>query len=187
METTERYIKLVCDYMKVDRADVLGKSRKGELPLARQWVCHLLKKHTHLSLSKIAQAINSPSHCATIHGDKMVKNFLEIEKKFRIRFKGLIERASILEADIEMEQNIAYKSPDRGDMCWFWENDYSGKLPCLGRFKAVVVDASGRRRYLVEGTEETYANCECVHHSILPERFKNRYQLQLVYNQTMMR
>jgi hypothetical protein len=177
MKTVDRYIKLVCDYIVVDQTEVLGKSRKGDLPLARQWVCYLLKKHTTLSLSTIAEAINSPSHCATIHGDKMVKNFLEVDKKFQVRFKGLIEKASILEADIEKEQN----GPNKGDMCWFRENP--GSLPYLGRFQAVVVDASGRLRYLIEGRKETYANCEPIHHSIPPERFKNRYQLQFVYNE----
>lgn len=156
MNTTERYVNLVCDYIKVRKEDVLGKSRKGDLPCARQWICYLLKENTDLSLSKIAEAINSPSHCATLHGVKMVKNFLEVDKTYRIRFKGLIDKAAILKKNIELEQTASFKNSARRRFAY----RYGGRMTIISPsrfmgFKGGVMDSSGRRRYSITRTALT--------------------------------
>lgn len=55
---TEKYVKLACDYLKLNVEAVRSKSRKRELCEARQLISYVLKLFTKLTDSKIADASN---------------------------------------------------------------------------------------------------------------------------------
>ena len=50
---------------------------------ARQVTMYFIKKHTELSLSQIGVQVGNRSHATVVHAYNTVKNYYEVDKKFR--------------------------------------------------------------------------------------------------------
>jgi chromosomal replication initiator protein len=77
--TAESIQSAVCERLGVQREDLLSQSRKGAIVEARQLAMYLTRRHTELSLPRIAREFNRRDHTTVMHALKRVESRLQTE------------------------------------------------------------------------------------------------------------
>lgn len=82
--TTREIAEIVSEHTGIELPVMFRKSRKRELVMARQKCYYLCRKHTNLSLYRIGTSFTpKQDHATVIHSIKTVKNFMDVDLKFR--------------------------------------------------------------------------------------------------------
>ncbi len=81
--TVQRIQDTVSEFYDVKKDLIQSSSRKREIVQARQVTMYFIKKHTELSLSQIGVQVGNRSHATVVHAYNTVKNYYEVDKKFR--------------------------------------------------------------------------------------------------------
>ena len=63
--------------------DLLGKSRKAELVLARHIAIHLLRNELGLQLEKVGELMGGRDHTTIMHADEKIKQEFEVNQTVR--------------------------------------------------------------------------------------------------------
>lgn len=79
----DEIIECVCNRLGVEQKDVMGKSRKKEIALARHISMYFAQKYTRLSGARIGKLIGGRDHSTVIHSCGVVEQRLRIDEAFR--------------------------------------------------------------------------------------------------------
>ncbi len=82
-------IDIVCDIMKVDVEDVLGKSRKREFVQARQIAMYFSQSLAKVSVGRIGRLIGNRDHSTVMHGIAKVTALMQSDKAFAKEMKSI--------------------------------------------------------------------------------------------------
>lgn len=175
MKNIDKYVSLICDFLRLPEADVKSKRRYHELCEARQLISYILKLHTHISLWEIARLLNYRDHASPWRDIKLVSDFLEIDRRYRERVTPLLKAAEALTARLNRDEAKVNSGnpPEPGDICWFW-NDFFQNFPMLGTFLRLDQNGDECRYISAEEPEIGYAHCEFAGEQIIPDDFIKR-------------
>ncbi len=81
--TVDSIIAKVCEYYKVNQADIFIDTRKHDVVQVRQVAMYLAKKYTEMSSSKIGRMIGNKDHATVLHALKIVKGRVDVDKAFK--------------------------------------------------------------------------------------------------------
>jgi len=81
--TVEKIQDTVCNYYNLELKDVLSKSRKREIVLARQISMFLSKKYTDFSYSHIGSLIGKRDHATVLYTCRVIQDSLTYDKTIR--------------------------------------------------------------------------------------------------------
>ena len=87
--TLDVIIEQACETFATDPTDVLSKSRKADVVLARQVVMFLAQKLTGLSTTKIGVAIGRRNHATVVHSCQCINERLSTDSDFRAQLEKL--------------------------------------------------------------------------------------------------
>lgn len=73
----------VCQKLGVEQKDVMGKSRKKEIALARHLCMYFAQKYTRLSGARIGKLIGGRDHSTVIHSCGVIEQRMRIDELFR--------------------------------------------------------------------------------------------------------
>ncbi|MEK7525018.1 MAG: chromosomal replication initiator protein DnaA [Patescibacteria group bacterium] len=76
-------ISLVAKHFEFKNKDLLGKSRKAELVLARHIAIHLLRNELGLQLEKVGELMGGRDHTTIMHADEKIKQEFEVNQTVR--------------------------------------------------------------------------------------------------------
>ncbi len=76
-------ISLVAKHFDFKNKDLLGKSRKAELVLARHIAIHLLRNELGLQLEKVGELMGGRDHTTIMHADEKIKQEFEVNQVIR--------------------------------------------------------------------------------------------------------
>lgn len=76
-------ISLVAKHFDFKNKDLLGKSRKAELVLARHIAIHLLRSELGLQLEKVGELMGGRDHTTIMHADEKIKQEFEVNQVVR--------------------------------------------------------------------------------------------------------
>lgn len=76
-------ISLVAKHFDFKNKDLLGKSRKAELVLARHIAIHLLRSELGLQLEKVGELMGGRDHTTIMHADEKIKQEFEVNQVIR--------------------------------------------------------------------------------------------------------
>ncbi len=76
-------ISLVAKHFDFKNKDLLGKSRKAELVLARHIAIHLLRNELGLQLEKVGELMGGRDHTTIMHADEKIKQEFEVNQVVR--------------------------------------------------------------------------------------------------------
>jgi chromosomal replication initiator protein len=72
--SAEMVLKIVCETLNLDAADLQGNSRRRDISQARQIAMYLMRQHTNLSLPKIGEALGGKDHSTVMYSyDKIAQ------------------------------------------------------------------------------------------------------------------
>lgn len=87
--TVSYIIDVVCDFYKVNKDDVMSKSRVKEITMPRHVIMYLAKECTDLSLKHIGAAIGGRTHATVVHSCEATKNMIDTNKDFEKQLNQL--------------------------------------------------------------------------------------------------
>lgn len=96
--TIDDVIAQVCDYCKVSKNDLFGKTRKANIVEARQISMYLAQKYAKLSTNKIGLLIGGRNHTTVIYSINSVEALMQSDAKFRQKVE-------------EIEKNVKLHKP----------------------------------------------------------------------------
>jgi chromosomal replication initiator protein len=76
-----RVLECVCDHLRVDLAEVLGRSRHRRVVLARSLSAYLIREATTLSYPEIAERMSRPNHSTVITACQRIKKQLGADEQ----------------------------------------------------------------------------------------------------------
>ncbi len=76
-----RVLECVCDHLRVDLSEVLGRSRHRRVVLARSLSAYLIREATTLSYPEIAERMSRPNHSTVITACQRVKRQLGADEQ----------------------------------------------------------------------------------------------------------
>ncbi|MCX6154296.1 MAG: chromosomal replication initiator protein DnaA [Candidatus Kapabacteria bacterium] len=88
--TLEDIMKLVTDFYDIPVEQVLSKSRKHEIVLARQMSMYLSKYFTTHSLKVIGEFFGNRDHSTVLHAYTAIENYLSTDKKVKLTFENFM-------------------------------------------------------------------------------------------------
>lgn len=87
--TPTQILEHTCSFFEIDPADVLSKSRKASVVIARQVAMYLVQKHTRMSTTKIGQSIGGRNHATVLHSCHCVEQRMDTDSAFSARIGEL--------------------------------------------------------------------------------------------------
>ena len=81
--TPERIVIVVAEQCGVDEEQLLGRSRRQEIALARQVAMYLMREETQVSLPQIGNALGGRDHTTVMHGHAKIAGLLETDDSIR--------------------------------------------------------------------------------------------------------
>ena len=75
-----------CQMLDVSKSDALSKTRKREFVECRQIAMYFCAENTKFSYAQIAHDVGGKDHCTVIHAVKAIKNMIETNKQFRVKY-----------------------------------------------------------------------------------------------------
>ena len=94
--------QIVSSYFQLTPEQMLSKSRKQELVVARQISMYFVKKYMKLPLKKIADEFETKDHTSVVYAIKKVNQYLQFDKSFRKNYEAL---ESIITRELGIEEN----------------------------------------------------------------------------------
>lgn len=77
----ESIIQMVCEETGIELSEVLSRTKKREVVIARQLICYFSKTHTGLSLKKIGEALGGRDHTTVIHSCQTIEDLLDTKDR----------------------------------------------------------------------------------------------------------
>lgn len=101
MQITKETIDILIDkYNELWRTDIRAKSRERELVIARQCFFYVLRTQYRLSYTKIGDIFDK-NHASVIHGERLVRDMLEIgDRDTENKLKSIIDLFRLYSIDI---------------------------------------------------------------------------------------
>lgn len=101
MQITRETIDILIDkYNELWRTDIRAKSRERELVIARQCFFYVLRTQYRLSYTKIGDIFDK-NHASVIHGERLVRDMLEIgDRDTENKLKSIIDLFRLYSIDI---------------------------------------------------------------------------------------
>jgi chromosomal replication initiator protein len=90
--TLEDILGVVARYYSVSEEELLGRSRRKEVALARQMVMYLARKEMHTSLPKIGQSLGGRDHSTVLYGSAKIATQIETDGSLRQDVMAIRER-----------------------------------------------------------------------------------------------
>jgi len=87
--------KSVADYFELSLEQLVDKSRKKEIVIARQLGMYFAKEYTNLSLQTIGQYFGKRDHSTVIHAINCVNDLIETDRKFKKSYQDLQRKLKI--------------------------------------------------------------------------------------------
>lgn len=81
--TLEDILCAVARHYNISESDLLGRSRRKEVALARQMVMYLAREETDASLPKIGQALGGRDHSTVLYGSEKIAEQVEADSGLR--------------------------------------------------------------------------------------------------------
>ena len=81
--TPDCILEIVTEHFNMEREQLLGRSRKKEIALARQVAMYLLREETSSSLLQIGAILGNRDHTTIMHGCSKIDALLEIDEALR--------------------------------------------------------------------------------------------------------
>jgi chromosomal replication initiator protein len=81
--TPEGIIKVVTEQFHVEKEQLLGRSRKKDIALARQVAMYLLREETRSSLLQIGAILGDRDHTTIMHGCAKIDALMETDESLR--------------------------------------------------------------------------------------------------------
>ncbi len=85
-------LSAVARHFKVSEEDLLGRSRRKQIALARQMVMYLAREEMSTSLPKIGQALGGRDHSTVLHGYDKIATQIETDASLRRDVMAIRER-----------------------------------------------------------------------------------------------
>lgn len=84
----------VCNYFDLSITQLQRRTRKGEIVLARKFVCYFLKEYTSLNLTDIAKYSgysddNDSVHANAIHNISTLRNWIKTDETIAFQFSQI--------------------------------------------------------------------------------------------------
>jgi len=80
----------ICNYFNITQAQIKGRSRKGQLPIARNIAMKILYENIKLSQSSIGVLFDNRTHSAVIFNIKSIDNLIFTEVKIKEQYQDVI-------------------------------------------------------------------------------------------------
>lgn len=77
-----KVIAVVSKQTGIEESELKGRTRKGEISIARQICMYFVKKKTLKSLKEIGLLFNR-DHSTAIHNIRVIENMIDIDKRFK--------------------------------------------------------------------------------------------------------
>ncbi len=90
--TVDDIKNIVSKYMKVPVEQIVSKTRKHEIALARQMAIFLTKQFTQLSLKSIGSHFGNRDHSTVLHSCHMIENYLMTDRSVKIAYENLVNK-----------------------------------------------------------------------------------------------
>lgn len=90
--------KSVADYFELSLEQLVDKSRKKEIVIARQLGMYFAKEYTNLSLQTIGQHFGKRDHSTVIHAIHCVNDLIETDRKFKKSYQDLQKKLKVSNA-----------------------------------------------------------------------------------------
>jgi chromosomal replication initiation ATPase DnaA len=88
----ETVTDVVCEYYKIPKEEVLGKSQRRLYVCPRQVICYISKLHVpFITLNRIGGYLGDRDHSTVVHSIQVVKDELGYKKSFNRDIKNIIE------------------------------------------------------------------------------------------------
>lgn len=87
--------KSVADYFELSLEQLVDKSRKKEIVIARQLGMYFAKEYTNLSLQTIGQYFGKRDHSTVIHAINCVNDLIETDRKFKKSYQDLQKKLKV--------------------------------------------------------------------------------------------
>lgn len=81
--TPERIVIVVAEQSGVDEEQLLGRSRRQEISLARQVAMYLMREETQASLPQIGTTLGGRDHTTVMHGHAKIAGLMETDESIR--------------------------------------------------------------------------------------------------------
>jgi chromosomal replication initiator protein len=81
--TPERIVIVVAEQCGVDEEQLLGRSRRQEIALARQVAMYLMREETQASLPQIGAVLGGRDHTTVMHGHAKIVKLLQMDESIR--------------------------------------------------------------------------------------------------------
>lgn len=83
--------KVVSEYYKISIDDIISKSRKLEIVIARHMAIYLTKMLTPLSLKMIGANFGKRDHSTVLHSCQTIENYIETDTKVKEAYNYFID------------------------------------------------------------------------------------------------
>lgn len=93
--TIDAVKKIVCDYYKINKYLLEGKTRKKEVVLARQVAMYLVRELTNSSLEAVGICFGGRDHSTVIHACRIIKEKIEKDNGFNEIIESLKKKIKI--------------------------------------------------------------------------------------------
>ncbi|WP_127942815.1 DnaA ATPase domain-containing protein [Mycoplasma sp. ATU-Cv-703] len=90
--TPLRVLNVICDYYKINRKDLVGKSRKKNFVAARHMAIWLIRKINKLSFNEIGKIFGGRDHSTIIFSVKNIDHLMSINKTIKIAARNIENR-----------------------------------------------------------------------------------------------
>jgi chromosomal replication initiator protein len=81
--TIDKVQRVVCEYFKITRDELLSKTRKRQIVQARQIAMYMSRNLINCSLSTIGAEIGGKDHATVLHACTTVNDLMSTDKTFR--------------------------------------------------------------------------------------------------------
>ncbi len=92
--TMDDVLDKVCDAYNMNKSEIIGRSRRQEIALARHVAMYLSKEYTRNSLKSIGLYFGKRDHSTVIHAHRTVQNKMERDSIFHAEIMSLSRRFS---------------------------------------------------------------------------------------------
>ncbi len=93
--TAKMIITAVSDYFRVPSADMISKSRKHEIVVARQMAMYLMKELMELSLKSIGAEFGGRDHTTVIHSCQTLENYVDTNPKMQQALQEITNKLGV--------------------------------------------------------------------------------------------
>ena len=87
--------KSIAEYFDLSLEQLVDKTRKKEVVVARQLGMYFAKEYTNLSLQTIGQHFGKRDHSTVIHAINCVNDLIETDRKFKKSYQDLQKKLKI--------------------------------------------------------------------------------------------